>query len=204
MSHLGQDQLYAAVFDRVSLAPAGEEHLAQCAACRRACDELVALRRELAVSRAAATPAAIDRYAALFAHVQQRPSPLRALWRSFTASLAWDSRRQIALQGVRSSAASAAVSSYRLLYAGAGGEVELLVESDGPAFRVQGELLAQEEADQGPALVQWFAADGKIRYEMESDAGGQFAVRGVQPGQYRLLILAPSGTSIEIEALEIA
>ena len=83
MSHLGQDQLYTAVFDRTALAAGDKLHLAQCAACRRTCDELIALRRELLLARAAAaTPAAIDRYTALFAEVQQRPSSLAAFWRS--------------------------------------------------------------------------------------------------------------------------
>ena len=211
MSHLGQDQLYTAVFDRTALAAGDKLHLAQCAACRRTCDELIALRRELLLARAAAaTPAAIDRYTALFAEVQTRAAPLAALWRSVTALLTWDSRRQAALQGVRSSASGAAGAagmtggSYRLLYASESAEVELLVEDDGPLFRVQGELLAQEEADQGPALIQWFAQDGELAHEVQSGVGGQFALRGVQRGNYRLFILSPAGSSIEIEALEIA
>lgn len=205
MSHLGQDQLYASIFDGAPLAAADEQHVAQCAACRAAYADLAALRRELAAGRAGAvTPAAVDRYAALFAEVQQHPSPLGVLRRSFTALLAWDSRRQPALQGVRSSAGVASAGSYRLLYAGDGGEVELLVEGDGPSFRVQGELLAQDAADQGPALIQWFAEDGKLSHEVQSSTDGQFALRGVQGGSYRLFILASSGNSIEIEALEIA
>ena len=48
MSHLGQDQLYAAIFDFAPLAAADEQHLTECADCRRAYAELADLRRELA------------------------------------------------------------------------------------------------------------------------------------------------------------
>lgn len=201
MSHLASEHLYAAVFDQIPLPVEAAEHMAQCADCRRAHAELAALAHELAVQRAAAAPgAAIDRYAALFAHVQQNPTPLRALWRSFTALLTWDSRQQPALQGVRSVAAAG----YRLLYASAEAEIELLVEGDGHLFRVHGEIVAPEEHPLAPALVQWLTPAGELRYETQSDAGGQFALRGVDPGLYRLAIVTAPGDSIFVEALEIA
>lgn len=201
MSHLAPEQFYAVVFDRSPLPAEAAQHMAQCDLCRRAHDELVELAQELAVGRAAAVaPATIDRYASLLAHLQQSPSRLNALWRHFTARLAWDSRQQLALQGVRSAAAA----SYRLLYAGGPAEVELLVEGDGHQFWVQGEVLVQSDSESIPALVQWFTPDGDLRYESQSGDDGQFALRGVQPGQYNLTVLTASGDSIEIEALEIA
>ena len=206
MNHLDPEQLYAAVFEGSPLLPEAAEHLAQCAACRGEHDALAGLARELAVSRAAAaSPAVLDRYAGLYSHVQQSPAPLQNLWRAVKALLTWDSRRQPALGGVRGAGATA----YRLLYAGAGVEVELMVESDGPLCQVQGEIVAQDEdsaggSKLGPALVQWFGPDGDLRYESEAGAEGHFALRGVQRGAYRLAILPAAGGAVEIEALEIA
>jgi hypothetical protein len=201
MSHLAPEQLYAAVFDHSPLPAEAVQHLAQCEPCRRAQAELQALAQELAVSRAAAVaPAALDHYAGFFSQIQQSPARLNALWRSVTALLTWDSRQQPALQGVRSAAAAG----YRLLYAGAGAEVELLVEGEGSLFRVQGEIMPPDGEELSPALVQWFDHTGNLQYEAEAGADGQFALRGVQAGGYRLTILTASGDSIEIEALEIA
>lgn len=201
MSHLLSDQLYAAVFDRTPLPEAAAQHLAHCPACRRSYDALAALAQELAVGRAAAAPPALlDRYAALFAQVQQSPDTLATIWRSFTALLTWDSRQQPALQGVRSAAAGA----YRLLYTANGAEIELLVEGDGHLFQVQGEIVAAEGANLGPALIQWFTPDRELRYETTSSADGQFALRGLQRGLYHVAILPAAGVSIEIQRLEIA
>ena len=207
MSHLAPDVLYAVVFDHIPLGAEAEQHLASCAECRCAQAGLAALAGDLALARASeATPAAVERYAALFSEVQQSPGPLTALWRTITAHLTWDSRRQPSLQGVRSGAAPA---SYRLLYSGDEAEIELLVEGDGSLFRVQGELMARAGAAQDLALVQWFAPDGALVYETEADRSGQFGLRGVHPGRYRLSIVPAAGESreaggnIEIEALEI-
>jgi hypothetical protein len=201
MNHLAPDQLYAAVFDRNPLPEEAARHLAHCPACRRAHDELAALAHELAVARAgAATPAMLDRYTSLFAYVQQGPGELGSLWRSFVALLTWDSRQQPALQGVRSAAAG----SYRLLYTAQGTEIEVLVEGDGHLFQVQGEIVAQEGVNLGPALIQWFTPDGDLRYETTTGEDGQFALRGLQRGHYRVAILPAAGAGIEINRLEIA
>lgn len=202
MTHLAPDSLFAAIFDQAPLPADADSHLAQSALCRRTYADLVELVDELKVARAAeVTLAAADRYAALFSHVQPLPGPITALWRRFIGQLAWDSRQQPALQGVRSAAAA---TNYRLLFAGETGEVELLVEREGHLFRVQGEWVAHTGAEQGPFLVQWFTADGVLLYEVETGADGQFALRNLAPGHYRLSIMAPSGDSTEIEALEIA
>jgi hypothetical protein len=201
MSHIAPDQLYAAVFDRRPLPEEAAQHMAQCAACRRAYGELAALASELAVGRSGAvSPVILERYAALFPHIRQNPALLDTLRRSFTALLTWDSRQQPALQGVR----SAVTAAYRLLYTAAGAEIELLVESDGHLFQVQGEIVAQEGAIQGPTLIQWFTPDGDLRYEMEAGEDGQFALAGLERGHYRLVILPASGPGIDIQQLEIA
>lgn len=202
MSHLAPDVLYAAVFDQTPLAAADEQHLALCAPCRRAHADLLDMAGDLSLARGAAvSPAAVERYAALFSEIQQSPGPLASLWRTFTAHLAWDSRRQPSLQGLRSAAAPA---SYRLLYSGDEADIELLVEGDGRLLRVQGELMTRAGGAQEPALIQWFAPDGALLYETEAGRGGQFGLRGVHPGRYRLSIVPASGDSIEIESLEIS
>ncbi len=112
-----------------------------------------------------------------------------------------DSRRQPSLHGLRSAAAAAG---YRLVYSGDEAEIELWVESEGRLFRVQGELMMRAEGTQGAALIEWFAPDGTLVYEAEAGADGQFGLRGVLPGRYRLSIVPTAGDSIEIESLEIS
>jgi hypothetical protein len=122
------------------------------------------------------------------------------LWRRLTALLAWDSRQQPALQGVRSAGASNA---FRLLYATEQAEVEILVEPEGHLFRTQGEIVTLDDLAMTPALIQWFDAGGTIRYETESDPSGLFSLRNIVPGTYRLSIVSAASDIIEIEALEI-
>jgi hypothetical protein len=69
---------------------------------------------------------------------------------------------------------------------------------------VQGEIVAQEGANLGPALIQWFTPDDELRYETTTGEDGQFALRGVERGHYRVDILPASGDNIEIRRLEIA
>jgi hypothetical protein len=201
MSHLTLEQLYAVILDHNPLQADAEQHLAECKACRRLYDDLNLLVQELAISRAGhVSHETIERYAALFPHIRQQPSRLDTFWCRFRAVLAWDSRQQPALEGVRSAAATA---SYRLLYASEQAEIELLVERDGHLFRVQGEIVAPDGRAAAPALVQWFDPDGTLHCETRSGPGGQFAVRGLTAGRYQIAIVFASGDSIDIEAVEI-
>ena len=206
MTHLPPHLLYYHAFDAAPLASEAEQHLAACAACRDALADLQTLAHELAVLRASQpSAAAMDRYYAAQAHIQRQPSRLVAAWRSITAILAWDSRLQPALQGVRSGAGN---TGYRLLYATQGAEVELLIEPEGRAFRTQGEIIASgesaaDDASLTPALIQWIDPQGDVRYETESDASGLFSLRNIAPGTYRLSIVSAASDTIEIEALEI-
>jgi len=207
MTHLPPHLLYNHAFEAAPLAREAEQHLAACAACRDALADLQTLAHELYVMRASQpSAAALNSYYAAQAHIQQQPSRLVAAWRSISAMLAWDSRMQPALQGVRSGAGN---TGYRLLYATDDAEVELLIEPEGRAFRTQGEIIASGEQEAAgaaltPALIQWIDPQGDVRYETESDASGLFSLRNIAPGTYRLSIVSAASDTIEIEALEIA
>jgi hypothetical protein len=201
MMHLDPEQLYSSVFDRTPLGAEDEQHLANCPGCRQALADLRELAAELAAARASQPSlVALDHYYELFTQVRPVPAPGLALWRRLTALLAWDSRQQPALQGVRSAGASNA---FRLLYATEQAEVEILVEPEGHLFRTQGEIVTLDDLAMTPALIQWFDAGGTIRYETESDPSGLFSLRNIVPGTYRLSIVSAASDIIEIEALEI-
>lgn len=200
MTHLTPDELYAIAIDHTTVDSAAAEHLALCPACRTEMGTLALLVREFAVAkRSQPTQAALQRYAALFTHVQQQESRLSAWWQSLRAVLTWDSRQQAALQGVRSGAAIA----YRLLFATDEAEIEMMVEPDRYHFRVQAEIIGLNGATPTPALVQWLDDAGNICYECEADANGRFQCTGIARGVYRLAITPLDGTVIEIEGMEI-
>jgi hypothetical protein len=201
MMHLDPEQLYTSVFDHAPLGAEDEQHLAACPACRQSLADLRELAAELATARASQPSlVALDHYYELFTQVRPVAARGLALWRRLTALLAWDSRQQPALQGVRSVGASNA---FRLLYATEQAEVEILVEPEGHLFRTQGEIVTLDDLAMTPALIQWFDAGGTVRYETESDPSGLFSLRNIVPGTYRLSIVSAASDIIEIEALEI-
>jgi len=200
MTHLTPDKLYAIAIDHTAVDSTDAEHLALCPACRTEMDTLALLVREFTVARQSQpTPAALQRYAALFPHIQQRESRSGAWWQTLRAALTWDSRQQAALQGVRGGSAIA----YRLLFATDQAEIELMVEPDRYQFRVQGEIIARNGATPAPALVQWIDRAGNACYECEADGDGRFQYAGIARGNYRIAITPLAGTVIEIEGMEI-
>jgi hypothetical protein len=206
MTHLDPGILYSAALNAEPLGGEAADHLAGCEECGAALAELQGIARDLTVMRTyEPAPAALERYYATFAHVQQQPEGLVALWRSFKAMLVWDSRQEPALQGIRGGISG---TSFRLLYATDQAEVEMLVEPEGRFFRTQGEIIAQEDDETPagaltPALIQWIDSEGRVRYETESDVRGLFSQRNIMPGTYRLSIVSAVSPMIEIEALEI-
>jgi hypothetical protein len=206
MKHLHPALLYRIAFRAKPLKNEARQHLAACTACRQALAEWQALAEDLAVTRASEpSSAAHERYYALYTQIRQQPSRLGAAWRSIKATLAWDSRQQPALLGVRNGAGSPA---YRLLYATQQAEIELLIEPEGRVFRAQGEIIGGDDLNASdtrlaPALIQWTDANGDVCYETESDTSGLFSLRNVAPGVYRLTIVPATSDIIEIEALEI-
>ncbi len=195
--HFSPDALFALVFDNADLSTAAE-HLAICTQCREQVAELRLLAQDMTIARLSTPqPAALARYQALFASVQQQPPPLRRLAQQLRAVLTWDSRQQLALQGVRSGVTVA----YRQLYAAADVELELMVEPAGRLRRIEGDLIADGDE---PARVELLDPQGRAVYMIETDVDGLFRLEDVAPGRYRAVITRPQAATIEVEALEIA
>jgi hypothetical protein len=148
--------------------------------------------------RSAPSPVALQRYASLFDAVQRQPTPLQQMWRTLRATLAWDSRQQPALQGVRSGAAA----SYRLLYTAPSAEIELLVEPSQGGHQLDGEVAA-ENAAATPALVQLVGGNGALLYETETTDSGRFRLAAVAAGAYTLTVTFAAGDVLTVPALEI-
>ena len=178
--------------------------MAACAQCGRQLETLRNLVGGLAsIRHNQPTPAALVRYQQLFSHVQQQPSPLRQFVEQLRAQLTWDSRQQVALQGVRS--AGAAVPAYRLLYESARTEVEMMVTPGAQRYEIDGEVIPMDAHDIiAPALVQLFSADLSAAYETESNEAGRFRFERILPGYYTMQITPPAGAAVALEDVEIA
>lgn len=201
-AHLMPDELYNLALDHATPTAATADHLTGCAACRQEIARLKQLASDFSLARASTpTPAALNRYQALYTHVQQQPSALRRFAAQVRAVLAWDSRQQVALQGVRSGAAT----SYRQLYTADAVEVELMVERSGRVRRVEGDLIADETGGRNEAaLVELVDVRNQPLYAAETDGNGLFRFDSVMPGTYRMVVTRAESAAIEIEALEIA
>ena len=201
-AHLTLDELASLVFDNAVPSTGTTSHLATCAPCRAEVATLRQLANELAVAQASTPSAgALSRYQSLFTHVQQQPSMLGRIAAQMRAVLTWDSRQQVALQGVRSGAATA----YRQLYTADEVEVELMVERSGRGRRIEGDLIADETGGRNEAaLVELIERGDQVQYSTETDAYGLFRFDGIAPGTYRMLLTRAESAPIEIEALEIA
>ena len=203
MSHLSDAQLYSLVFDPVRPTQEDAAHVEACAQCRNQLATLRQLATELAIARRSEpTTLALTRYAELFSHVQQKPSLLTRVVQNLRATLTWDSRQPLALQGVRNAAAT----NYRQLYTTERAEIEWLVTVRTPQRRdLEGEImLAEGEAQVTPALLQLQArGEGQTSYEVESDAQGRFRIANVTPGRYQLLLTLHQSALLEIAELEI-
>ncbi|HAJ34212.1 MAG TPA: hypothetical protein DCL15_00770 [Chloroflexi bacterium] len=199
--HVSPDELLSLVFDATDLSAAAAHHLETCAHCRQQEAELRLLATDLTIARLSEPgPAALARYQALFAQVQQQPAPLQRLANRLRAVLTWDSRQQPLLQGVRSGGAAV----YRQLYAAEDVELELMVEPAGSLRRVEGDLIVEMDAGvDAPALVELLDSHGEPVYSVETDADGIFRIEGVQPGRYQAMITRVHAAPIEVTTLEI-
>ncbi|MCS6826385.1 MAG: hypothetical protein NZ553_07220 [Caldilinea sp.] len=196
--HIATDDLYALAFDNAA-SPAVVEHLAACAHCRQELATLRDLAGELEVARRSAPDQTdLNAYRALFKHVRVQPTSLQRVLDRICAALAWDSRLQPTLQGVR----GFEMNSYRQVYWAGDIEIELMVERTGRLRRVQGELLNERsEGGATPILVELLDANGTVLHTVECE--DRFYMEKVAPGVYRAVLTRPDGPIVEIDPLEI-
>ncbi|MEZ4730283.1 MAG: hypothetical protein R3E79_24405 [Caldilineaceae bacterium] len=200
--HIAEELVYQWVFDNLTPTTTEQEHLAACAACHA---QLVAVQRlagELQIAQASKpSAAALTRYSQLYTHVEQAPTLVEQLATFITATLQWDGRRQPAWQGVRNSH----VASYRLLYATAQAEIELLVVPSEGAFAIEGEIIpGQEATDLLPMRCELQnMASGETVTMAESQANGRFRLSHTPAAHYRLFFTPQHGPAIVIDDLEL-
>ena len=200
--HLNDNLLTDHLLDSVPLSAVDAVHLEHCAACRARLAEFSLLTQEMEFARRSQpSPAALARYAALFSHVQQRPSRLHRAIQWLQARLIVDTRSDLALQGVR----SAATASYRLLYDTPAAEIDLLVEGSGATRRLHGEVVSTEDSSATlPALIQLVASQTQQAIESETGEQGRFTLTNIAPGHYSLLVTPAGGDAFCIDGLEIS
>ncbi|GIV79857.1 MAG: hypothetical protein KatS3mg050_4251 [Litorilinea sp.] len=200
-THLDLERLLVHIFDHDPWTPQEAEHLAACPSCRAQVDALRRLHEELEVARRSQpSPTALRRYQQLFQQVQTGGQSAPSWWQWLRARLAWDSRQQPALAGVR----GAAGGSYRLLYTTPRVEVELLVTPTGARRQIDGDILAEPGPDPiTPALIELVDASDLPALAVESDQEGRFRLVEVPTGRYRLTITPPAGAPIQIDELDI-
>lgn len=202
MAHLNEEFFYAWVFDGSAPSAAESSHLATCPACQ---DQLAAIQQlasELNIAKASEpSPAAVARYVQLYTQIQGAPSFTQRLTEFIVAHLQWDGRRQPAWQGVRNTQ----VASYRLLYATAAAEIELLVAPQEGRFQIEGEVVPLDEsATLLPARCELHTSShAELIDTVACRPDGRFHLAQVPAGQYRLAFVPASGPTIVIEQLEL-
>jgi hypothetical protein len=202
MEHLAEERLNALALDQASAAQDETDHLASCADCRTALEMLQLMAAELRVARhSEPSPAVRQRAYQFFDQIQQQPSWLERVVQRLQAQLLWDSRQQLAAQGLRTAAAGR----YHLLYATDRLDVEISVQPQAGRLDLEGELLPSDpDGTVTPALVHLQrAGNSGVPYETRSDADGHFRFQGIASGQYTLLITPRMGVLLEIEGLEL-
>lgn len=200
-NHVSFSQLLDYLFDNASLSAAEGTHLAACTHCQSEITRLNALAAELKVARASQpTAASLNRYYGAFAQAPQRPSLWSGIVEWVQAQLAIDTRRQIALQGMRSMAAT----TYRLLYSAELADVELMVDLQSAGCHVRGVIMAvNEQGTLGSALVQTLDSAGVAVAESEVDGDGHFQLAALQPGRYTLVITPTDAPALILEGVEL-
>lgn len=202
MAHLNEEFFYAWVFDGSTPSAAESSHLATCSTCQGQLAAIQQLAGALQVAKASEpSPAALARYAQLYTQIQQAPSLTQRLRELIVAQLQWDGRRQPAWQGVRNTQ----VASYRLLYATAEAEIELLVAPREGRFQIEGEVVPLADgARLLPARCELHeSSNAELIDTAACAADGRFHLAQVPSGQYRLAFVPDSGPTIVIDQLEL-
>lgn len=202
MAHLNDDFFYAWVFDGSVPSATERSHLAECPTCQEQLAAIQQLAGEFNVAKASEpSPAALAHYAQLYTQIQQAPSFTQRLTDFIVAQLQWDGRRQPAWQGVRNTQ----VASYRLLYATANAEIELLVAPREGRFQIEGEVVPLDDTTTFlPARCELQGSTSADLIDTtECPPNGRFHLAQVPTGQYRLAFVPVSGPTVIIEQLEL-
>ena len=200
MEHLPEELLTRYAFAEATWIGEEADHLSTCQGCQANLAALRAIADELSIARHSEPPPAVRARAhQLFGQIQQQPSWLGRIVQRFQAQVLWDSRQQLATQGLRQGRRER----YHLLYTTQLVEVELSVEPEAGSVMLEGDLLPTDAGDLfGQALIHLQpAAPTAATYEFYSAADGHFRVTGVAPGPYTLLITPQDGPLVEIEGL---
>ncbi len=203
MAHLSEEKMSTVVIDGVTWTVEEADHLAHCAECQEKVSGLTALATEMAVARrSAVSPEAAARYQAVF---EQRRAAEASNWpqmENWLQALAvFDSREAGMPAGVRSAGVQAG---YRLLFEAGETEIELQVEEEAGARRIEGEYFGVDDTTQGPVLIHLLALNDQGHvYETESNDGGRFRITQVLPGRYQMTLSTASDEVVSIDALEI-
>lgn len=206
MEHLDDTHLNALLFDQRPLPEAEASHLAACPACRARLENLHLLQTELEIARRSRpTPEQLARYTALFPEVaaQNLGQRIGAWLDALRLSLVADSRQSGAAMGLR----RAAGFGHRLLYGNEQVDVEMLLEPEGDAWQIEGDVLPLDDsAILAPYLVELLpdpSVPATADHTGQSDERGRFRLVNVLPGRYDLLITPADGPAIEIRELTI-
>lgn len=195
-------------------------------------EELSQLIAELHVARLSQpTDEAIAKYHQLAEQIERQPGT--SLWQVIKATLAWDSRNQMAAQGAR----GVNTGNYRMVYATEQTEVEIMIESQTRRNYIEGDIVSLEQsseqpsepsAAQTPALITLLSShsnqgldnqgldnhgldndradtpSSSKQYEVESDSNGRFRFENIDSGFYDMQLLLLNGSLIEINDIELA
>jgi hypothetical protein len=191
------------IVDRVLGASADSDdvrtHLAQCARCREA--EAWAQELLAAVTQGpplTAPESLVDR-AILITTAAPRPQSGRG-WS--LARLLEDAFARPLLAGVRGAATAR-----RMLYEVPGGHVDLEIAADpedAERVRITAQLLLDEAVDPPRDLIALLWSGNQLVSRAVGDESGTFALRSVDPGDYRMELLSPaSGRAIRIVSVVV-
>lgn len=216
--HLTDEQLQTVVCEENALSAADRAHLDACPACGQRFAAMQLLDDELLVARLSEPSAAAkERYHSLFRATEVNATgPIAAVAAQIAgfadavkASVMWNGRERLALQGVRSAAAA----SYRMLYSTKQAEIELMIEPVADNFKIEGELLPLDlpvDAEEEPFPVLWEVYEGSAAavdrtpiFVGESDRDGRFHIPPMPAGAYTIYMIPVEGDALLIESLEL-
>jgi hypothetical protein len=205
MNHLADEQLYQAAFASQTLAHKAQSHLTGCEVCQQQVAAIHRLADEVSIAaRSQPTSHQLERYFQLASNIQRQPSAwMRLITQIQQMTLTLDNRQRLGLQGWRSGSMNA----YRLLYSASSADVELLVETQGHARRIEGEVLPlQPDSLSSPVLVELQTPAKETSHPdlvAESTLQGRFQFNNVPLGYYSLMITPIEGPYLQIEGIDI-